>query len=438
MAIHSTILFRNSTWLGKLPGAILLLVLTYCPPSTTSGQESTYNALLLKDTDRVIVGRIAQRGDFYEVELAVDSKISIPTGKVAALGKSVEELYHTKRRSISQWSVGDHYQLTRWCLVNNLLSQATEHYAETAKRAPDHARVKQLAVELADRLARDVEFREFMGLPPLASAPPPSVAPYGANASAAAAVVTASAYDSSVAKHPEIARRFIERVQPILMNRCSQSACHGAHSANKLRLLEPYSKTNARTSTENLASVLGQISHRQNELSPLVHFATQPHGTQKAPAIAVTESQLLAELHNWIEFARNPVVSAVVSDQPWMQQPVRTAEQTRLQPYENAVALVPVQPGTSQLRQVPLSPNTDGKIPVGTQVPPQIPLGTFPLGTQPPTTPELDALEKQLKQDLGELPSTAGSPSSGQSSVTTDPFDPAEFNRKSQQGTEIR
>ncbi len=393
--------------------------------SISSGQESTPGALLLKETDRVISGKIVQRGEFYEVEIATDSKVFIPLNKVAHFGKSLEDLYQTKRLAISQWSVGDHFQLSRWCMVNDLLDHAAEHYSETARRAPSHPRVKQLASELADRISRDAEFRIFAGLPPLAD-PAQTRATKPNNSSP---VVTASTFESGGGNHPEITRRFVERVQPILMNRCSQAACHGGQSSSRMRLLEPYHRANTRTASENLTNVLEQISLSTHALSPLEQYATRPHGTQTSPAIALTETGLLTEIRNWIDFVRNPVVTAVVSDHSLMQQAVRTAEQTRLQPYAPAVALIPVEPGTSQLRQVPLG-NT-----VQNPENPEFPLGTFPLGTQPPSVSELDALETQLKMTLGELPSDKAT-NPLQSPATSDPFDPAEFNRKSRQNIE--
>lgn len=399
-------------------------LLALCGPSV--GQEPTYGTLLLKESDRVISGKIAHRGEFYEVEIATDSRVFIPANKVAQVGKSLEDLYQTKRLAISQWSVGDHFQLARWCMVNDLLEHAAEHYSETSRRAPSHPRVKQLGVELADRISRNTEFRAFAGLPPLAGA----ASAQTAQAAPSNLVVTASTFEASGGNHPEIGRRFVEHVQPILMNRCSQAACHGAQSSSRLRLLDPYRRASPRTSSENLTNVLEQITHNSGLQTPLEHFATTPHGTQTSPAISLTETALLTELHNWIDFVRNPVVSAVVSsDHSTRPSALRSAAPPRFQPHAPAVALIPVEPGTSQLRQVPLGDGeqSPGKV---LALPAAFPLGTFPLGTQPPSTSELDVLERQLKITLGELPADQGS-STLPNNSTLDPFDPAEFNRQS-------
>lgn len=410
----------------------LLLLGGWVHGSWAHGQEFGSGALLLKETERVITGKITQRGEFYEVELAPDSRISIPKQNVAHLASSVEELYQAKKRqAVSRWSVGDHYQLTRWCLINNLLSHAAEHYAETVQRSPDHPRVRQLGVELQERMLQDDQFRQYLGLaplnpPPLAAGISPQPSAEAAHQTATGSAVTpASTFQSKVTQHPEISHYFAERVQPILINRCSQAACHGAQSQSALRILPPYATAAARITSENLASVLQQVASQPHQTSPLLNYATQAHGIQPAAAIALTETKLVQELENWIAFVRNPVVSAVVSNPTSLGSQVRTAEQFQLQPYANAVALIPVNPDATPLRQVPQAagrqaPSAPNSTPAA-DLP--FPSSSFPVGTAPPTAADIDALDAQLRAVLGEQPAaTATAP--------VDPFDPAEFNRR--------
>jgi hypothetical protein len=310
------------------------------------------------------------KGEFYEVEIAPNSRISIPLKNVSHLGGSLEELYQAKRRTISRWSIGDHFQLTRWCLVNDLLPRAAEHYAIIVAQAPDHPRVKQLGIELQERLLRDEKFRAFLGMnspPPIAKHPadthsvsspnstlvPASQAAVSTASASAPGVVQASNTQLAGIQHPEIARQFTERVQPILLNRCSQAACHGAQSSTTFRLAPPYGSGAARLTAENLSSVLKLISLNPNEVSLLTHYATQPHGIQPAPAIALNENKLIQELESWIALVRNPVVLAVGSNSSGPGSQVRTAEQLNFEPFSAAVTLIPVDPATVPLRQVP-------------------------------------------------------------------------------------
>ncbi len=398
---------------------------------TALGQDLVSGALLLKETDRVMTGRISQRAEFYEVEIGPDARVSIPKQHVAQVAGSLEELYQIKRRGITQSSVGDHYQLAQWCLLNNLLAHAAEHYTETAQSSPDHPRVRQLGLAIQERMLQDENFRRYLGMEPIASpahtvqtasANPPSasVAP----TAVAPAVVTTNTsglgiVETNISSHPEIARRFNERVQPILLNRCSQAACHGAQSKNALRLTSPYASAASRITSENLASVLKQVSATPNQISPLMHFATNAHGIQPAPAIAQAERKLIQELENWTAFVQNPVITAVVSDASPLGSRVRMAEQFKLEPYATEITLIPVNPGAAQLRVVPrdslTTPNQAASIP--------FPASAFPPGTQPPAAVEIEALDAQLRTVLGEPPA-------GTANSQADPFDPAEFNRQ--------
>lgn len=398
------------------------------------GQEFGQGAVLLKETDRVLMGRVLQRAGFYEIELATNSRVSIPTDKVTHVAGSLLELYQFKRSSMSQTSIGDHFQLTRWCLSNGLLPQAAEHYAFVAQRNPNHPRVKQLGVELEEQLLRDEDFRQYLGLAPLSPAKSETKSSLiGANnATTSTAVVTAGAFEGGSTQHPEIAQRFTQRVEPILLSRCSQAACHGVRGTSALRLLEPYGRTHARTTSDNLSSVLKQINATTTELSPLLQYATRAHGTQPAPAIPLTDTRLVHELQDWIGFVQHPVVAALVTEPSFGRYPLATPEGVSNQSANTDLGLVldelreaglnPVVPGGTPLRAVPQVEGLSSA--AGTQVATPFPASGFPVGTQPPSVAELDALDAQLKAALGEKgPDKDGS-------APLDPFDPREFNRK--------
>ncbi|MEO8272270.1 MAG: hypothetical protein ABI557_21355 [Aureliella sp.] len=435
---------RNSSQSRWLLAWILAAFLTAA--SSSQAQEFGQGVVLLKETDRVLTGRILQRANFYEIELAPDSRVSIPKDKVARVAASLLELYQFKRSSMSQNSIGDHFQLTRWCLSNGLLTQAVDHYAVVAQLNPNHPRVKQLGVELEEQLLRDEAFREYLGLAPLtpaatATATTTATKPIrivSKNPGTSPAVVTASTFEAGRAGypetvgHPEVARRFTQRVEPILLSRCSQAACHGARSTNGLRLLEPFGRTHARTTSDNLASVLKQIEGTQfddtvGKMSPLIQYATRAHGTQLAPAITFAETKLVQELQDWIGIVQYPVVTAVLTGPSFDRYPVHAPAQADFAmgtvPSEfRAPGLNPVAPGGNQLRSVP---KLGGRSPAGgAQIPTPFPVSGFPVGTQPPSEAELDSLEAQLKAALGEQ-TLASDPS-----APIDPFDPGEFNRK--------
>lgn len=411
--------------LPHLPLCTIVALLLSSNPSMgqTVGKVLLMNngAVLPKSSQGLNTGGIEKRGDFYVVQIAEQSSASIPIDQVRYVGQSLEDLYRFKVAATKRWEVGDHYQMTSWCLRNGMVDHATQHYQEVARQAGDHPRVKQLALQLEKQMLEEPDFRKFLGLVPLEKEAATSrvLASGETSGDATSPVTTASSYLSDVALQPEIAARYSQKVQPILMNRCSQAACHGAQSQNALRLLEPYGQQYARISSENLKSVLGQIDSQPDQLSRLITYATKAHGIQRSAAIALTETQLLSELRNWIEFVHNPVVTAVATGPDGNAGALQRAQAREFVPYSPAVRLVPVTPGQSDLRQVPRNGGES----------------QFPAGGVPSSS-EIDELDRQLRSMLGEAPRNAPSANPNAASPTKptnaakDPFDPEEFNRQ--------
>ncbi|MEZ6135038.1 MAG: hypothetical protein R3C53_09035 [Pirellulaceae bacterium] len=384
-------------------------------------------AVLLKN-DRILLGDVEVRGDTYVVQIAEQSSVSLSKSQVAYVGRNLADLYAYKLQSIKKWEVGDHFQMTRWCLTHGLRNEAVLHYGEVAKQAAGHPRVKQLAIEIKLKLLEVPEFRTFVGIEPVAGPPSlvqrsgakqlgsPTQPGGGSDVVSASGTLSADTLQMNVVQHPQIVQQFSSRVQPILINRCSQAACHGSQGSNALRLVAPFGRSSNELSSQNLASVLEQISPTSDQLSPLLAYATTAHGLQRKPGIEVTESTLITELRNWIGFVQNPVVTAEANS--------ATQVQTQLASGLRGVAapgtpggtsdseLTRVDPGIASLKRVP-RPATD---------PPQPPaylpkVAGFPPGESPPSLSELDELERQINEVA---------PSSN------DPFDPAAFNRQMQ------
>ena len=400
---------------------ILILVSITLGADGIATAQTGGGAVLLKN-DRMLVGRVESHGALVSITIANDSRVSIPIEQVRHVGKDPSEIYDFKFRSTTKWDIGDHFQMTRWCLLNDFLDQATFHYQEVTKIRADHPRVRQLGIELQKKLLEQPEFREFLGLSPVTNhddddshrADPGLVTD---------AVVMAGATAELTAMHPEIAAGFSSRIQPILLNRCSQAACHGMRSQNSLTLMEPYDRAFARISSQNLSSVLSHLSMDGNTISPLLKYATTAHGIQREPAISLTESQLLAELGTWIKRVQNPVIPAVgYGSTAGRSRQVRPAQTSQYVPYTPAVKLMPVPSGANGLRQVPRSD------------------ADFPQNDRP-TLAEIDALDAQVRRALGETTNPARQstvypqtqPIGAGSQAKPDPFDPEEFNKKSQE-----
>lgn len=410
-----------ATWLlaGVLGSGFLCGLQPAFAQSLWEPPKAAMGALLLKN-DRVLVGKIERQGDVFLVRIADDSQVSIPKAQAQYLGRNVEDLYAYKRQALANPNTGDHFKLTRWCMGNQLLDQAVSHYQIVAKDAGNHPRVKQLAVELRNQLLEVEEFRSYLGLPPapsrngppgvVATAAPralPDASPGNRQLVSDRQVVSAS-HKLESPPHPLVVQRFSDRVQPLLISRCSQAACHGGQADNALRLINPNAQFYAQTSANNLESVLPFTKLDANQVVPLLAYATQSHGLQRRPGIAVTESAVLGELQAWVELISNPVVAAVAA-----------VPSQGLRPSPGG--LLPVDREAELLKQVPRGQEfPDSRTPAAQNM-------EFPPGLTPPTLDELDALERQFNQLL---PGSQAPASQPLAPSHRDPFDPAEFNRR--------
>lgn len=445
------------TWLlSRVAGCTVLAVCLFRADSlpaqtgstvSTPGHASVIGGAVLLKNLRVIEGQIVPNGDLLTVQMGQGAKVSLPLSEVLHVADDKEAIYQFRcqKRGGPEWREGDDFKMSKWCLVNGLYDQAIEHYEAVAEFYPNDPNVKQLALEVRNRLLSIPEFRRHLGFtdePKPAGNKTSRIAAQGRTA-ANSAVSMASGHSAVAAMHPQIAAHFSRRIQPILMNRCSQAACHGAQSKNNLRIVEPYRAAYDRVTAENLESVLGQVSSDSQTLAPLLRLATTAHGMQRQAAIAVTETSLLQELSTWVRFVQNPVATAQATGTANQASAVRTAQASQFTPFTPSVKLVPVQPGASGLRPVP---NPNG---LATPANPgQAVNKSFP-GSDAPSLSEIDALDQQLRQILGEAPlekATGGATNRGamtsnspvQPSTTTssqpatgnDPFDPSEFNRQ--------
>ncbi len=376
--------------------------------------QSTQAVVLLKN-DRVLEGEVEKRGDSFALKIATASQVMLPKDQVQYIGTSKLDLYQYKLRGILKPSAGDHFKLSRWCMVNGLLDEAVVHYLQAAAWNGDNPSVKRLAVELKEQLLKVPEFRDYLGLP----AVDPSNQGGSAVSLAAARVTKGGAEESFVQQAggvqelppQEVVAVFSERIQPILINRCSQAACHGGQTKTPLRMIEPHSRFGPQTSTNNLKSVLAYVPDRDG-ISPLISYATRAHGLQRRPGVELAESQLLAELRNWVALVQNPVVSGhdPLSGNP----PIQTGP-------GRGSALSPVQRG-NEPRPVPNSANAPGSAP-------------FQDATRAST---LDQWRSPISGSSLIPPAQNGLPQSGPAREPTvvlpgtansgDPFDPNAFN----------
>ena len=96
---------------------------------------------------------------------------------------------------------------------------------------------------------------------------------------------------------------FTRRVQPILVNNCTTTGCHGEADGSRFRLSRAllYGESNRRTTARNLSAVLAQIERERVERSPLLHHAIRTHGEMERPVFGAHRRDLYEQLVSWAQ-----------------------------------------------------------------------------------------------------------------------------------------
>jgi len=351
--------------------------------------------VLLLNNGELIEGTITASGDRYDVS-GRDSEIRIKRSEVAFAGRDAYECYLHKRAGIEQGRVQDHLELTEWCLKNGLVEPAEKELAAARAADPRHPKIRlfEPRLELAKQTPRE---------------PPPPLAHEKA-ATAQLDVVVRNLPGGSM-------ENFTNGIQPMLLNYCAKSGCHGPRSSGLLKLerIPPNRLAGRHVTQSNLQAVLAMVNREAPQDSKLLSAPIRPHGNLKLPVFTDREHSQYKQLVQW--------VYQVSSAKPAVPQP----------PLEERTDLL--------LQNVP----RPGRM---SDAPP--PDAKKPNDRQPELDPAdwSDSFPNQVDQKEGGSPSPRGSArssfdrrSAGRASgpsaaaaeaeyVPIDPFDPEIFNRR--------
>ena len=349
--------------------------------------------MLILRNGQVLEGRITQADGLHVVDLP-GGQIRVKNADVDMVCGSLEEGYARKRATIQVGDVHQHLELAQWCLRQGLLTHAADELSDAIAADPQNPMIGALRHRLK-----------------MAQEPPPTAEPR----TAAEPGISNEELDRMVRGLPHGAVEiYTQSVQPVLMNHCTSSGCHGPQSDNGLRLFRiPINKTASRRLTQrNLASVLQYVDRQSPAQSRLLTAVTGPHGNTRGPIFAehqVSQYQRLADWTNQFAAHTAPDVPASVRPQPIQENPTLTSPTAASGTDKNVRAaghLAGPAAQTAQPRM--LSQDARKAQPLHTPGNVRTPPGTQ---RQPSEKPPADAVPASHEQPA-------------------DPFDPEVFNRR--------
>ncbi|MFO1021323.1 MAG: hypothetical protein U0903_11590 [Planctomycetales bacterium] len=246
--------------------------------------------LILKELG-VVRGPIT-KGQFTYVVEKPGGQMIIPHRNVLFECRDIHEAYKLLKRGVSPDSAKDHVVLSRWCLANKLNEEAEEELKMAEDLDPESVEVMILSKHIQDLHA---------------PAPAPEAYPEP-EPRHVDLVGFPSVYVDPLADLPRHASLdYTRRIQPILMNNCSNSRCHGPEAKRPFTLSITRGTSHTRSrSEENLNALLKYVEPGDPKLSPVFSAHKDSKGKPTTPFDTPQSKPAERVVEEWIRSLTRP------------------------------------------------------------------------------------------------------------------------------------
>ena len=261
---------------------MLLCAPTWVLCAETTSSEPRVAVLVLR-SGGTMRGVVAQAADRYIVQFDATNEARVPLHEVAYVCRDLEEAYRCKLEE-SGAGVEARLNLARWCFENGLFARAADQLLAIEAQYGPQSQSEWLHQQLLQVASRGNAAAKPADAPPVPRAPLLDVA-------------------GRLRDLPEDAVvDFTRTVQPLLLNRCATSGCHGPQGKSAYLLLRPPGNgpITRRLTERNIAASLSFIDRGAPQQSRLLEFARTAHGGRNVPPVASNEPVSYEALENWM------------------------------------------------------------------------------------------------------------------------------------------
>jgi hypothetical protein len=270
---------------GRVVVAVGLCAVLIMAALTVSAQSDAAPELLIVMTDgRVIRGNAQGHAAGYLVDRTA-GRMLVPHEQIRCVARNLPDAYRQQREAMVDPTAASLIQLAEWCISYRLYDEAADELRRALRRDPENdiarrmlARVQeQLLATPTKGLERPLSNREGLLTPEV---------------------------ESLGGLSREAASNFTTKIQPLLMNKCGNAACHGTEADNgfRLNMVRLGSANHRRSSELNLALVMKYVDMHEPHHSPLLENVRKGHGG--APATLFGGSSGPAQLKilsDWVQ-----------------------------------------------------------------------------------------------------------------------------------------
>lgn len=292
----------------------------------TDPSSPALGGAIILDNDQLIEGEIRRDGNLVIIRRGA-SEASIPAERVVEIVADRKAAVQVMRERSNRRDPDERMRLIRWCLENNLRTEALAEAETLLKSRPDDRKLKDFVA----------------GLRELGPAKLPATAPPSRTSSSKVAEVEPLDYN------PDSYGTFVSRVQPILMNVCL--GCHNSEKGGSFRLLRA-DDGNRNAALHNLAMALKHVSRANPAESSFLLKSISAHGTALRPPLRDRQHPAYENLETWVHLAVTPQGEEPAPSKPIVEPKV----EPKKSPTTNAFG------ETSQSKPLPV-PQTEAKDP---------------------------------------------------------------------------
>ncbi len=282
----------------------LLLTLFLAAPHWCAAQEfagdampvsnapTTLKMLVMVD-GTVLEGHFTPRPDGYNMTTRA-GRMFIGSDQVRFTATNLTDAYQRMQETFSERTPENHMVLARWCLTNKLTSEARREVLDALRLDPNRGDAKRMLAMLVNEEENRASDRSS------------EAGSKGFTSSSRSPTGTPTSIEtrSLAGLSRPVAQNFTRHVQPLLMNKCANSGCHGGSGTSTFQLSSAHRGSSPAIAERNLAAVLRHVDFSNPSCSPLLAAADGTHGNLTTPVFrGRSGSQQIEVLRNWVQAA---------------------------------------------------------------------------------------------------------------------------------------
>jgi hypothetical protein len=265
----------------------------------TARTEGEVSYLMLQDGG-LVEGKITPAADWYIVARS-GGQMQVAKSRVIFACRTRQEAYTYRRAQVTDGKPGTHLSLAEWCLRYGLLAESEQELSEARRLDSDQPRLALLERRLEKMRSQTT------GKPAAAIRP---------KAQAKNATDSGMKPPATIDLPEGVVERFTRKVQPIVVNSCTTSACHqpGGRQSFQLDRAILRGEANRRSTMHNLEATLALVDRENPEQSRLLIIGRKKHGGMAGPIFGPRQEQAFKHVTEWVSLVAPSAAQAEERD----------------------------------------------------------------------------------------------------------------------------